>query len=134
MLHTPNVRGGGSVQRGLSAAGSALGFCRLGLAADKRYSLGYRFQIDHDPMKEPMSRDTEKLIDLIRHKDSFHEATNKELNILLTKVEPHQIPLEYRRDLADIIDVMFLTDNVLAANKAHIDRIHQFLIQNTTPC
>ena len=30
----------GSVQQGLSAAGGALGFYRLGLAADKRYSLG----------------------------------------------------------------------------------------------
>jgi len=29
----------GSVQQGLSAAGGALGFYRLGLAADKRYSL-----------------------------------------------------------------------------------------------
>ena len=33
------VRGGGSVQQGLSAARGALGFYRLGLAADKRYSL-----------------------------------------------------------------------------------------------
>ena len=32
-------RWGGSVQQGLSAAGGALGFCSLGLAADKRYSL-----------------------------------------------------------------------------------------------
>lgn len=85
-------------------------------------------------MKEPMSTDTEKLIDLIRNKDFFHEATNKELNILLTKLEPDQIPLEYKKDVADIIDVMFLTDNVFAANKAHVDRIHQFLIQNITPC
>ena len=30
----------GSVQQGLSAAGGALGFYRLGLSADKRYSLG----------------------------------------------------------------------------------------------
>jgi hypothetical protein len=34
------VTAGGSVQRGLSAAGGALGFYQLGLAADKRYSLG----------------------------------------------------------------------------------------------
>ena len=40
MPHTPTVRGGGSIQQGLSAAGGALGFYQLGLAADKRYSVG----------------------------------------------------------------------------------------------
>lgn len=33
------IPAGGSVQQGLSAAGGALGFYQLGLAADKRYSL-----------------------------------------------------------------------------------------------
>lgn len=36
--------GRGSVQQGLSAAGGALGFCSLGLAADKRYSFGMKLQ------------------------------------------------------------------------------------------
>ncbi|UUZ66826.1 hypothetical protein LP416_17115 [Polaromonas sp. P2-4] len=33
------IPAGGSIQQGLSAAGGALGFFQLGLAADKRYSL-----------------------------------------------------------------------------------------------
>lgn len=81
-----------------------------------------------------MITSTERLIHLILRTESFYEAENVELNSILRELDPQQIPTEYRKEVVKIIDMMFLTNNVPSENEAHVNRIHNYLIQNATPC
>lgn len=81
-----------------------------------------------------MSTNIEKLIKLIQRNDSFHKAENEELNDIFTNLEPEQIPSEYRKDVISIIDMMFLTGNVLSGNRACFENIHEFLMRKVNLC
>lgn len=90
-------------------------------------------QIHYYP-EQSVSKSAEQLIRLIKHKDTFHDIQNKELNSILMKSEPQRIPSEHRKEVAKTIEMTFLTENVLSENRVHIDRMHRYLTNNTMPC
>lgn len=81
-----------------------------------------------------MSAIVERLIYLIQSEDSILQAENIELSSLLARLEPQQIPAANSKEVASVIDMMFLTNNVLAENVAHLNRIHQHLTRSATLC
>jgi hypothetical protein len=76
-----------------------------------------------------MQTNIERLRHLILVKDTFLAAENEELNSLLVRLEPQEIPADLTQEVADIINMMFLTNNVEAKNAAHLERIQQHMTQ-----
>jgi len=68
-----------------------------------------------------MNNDLKALMSLVKEKSEFFEEENKELNTLLRKISPDDVPEDFKQELKELIDMMFLTGNVFAESKGHIE-------------
>ena len=66
-----------------------------------------------------MKNDLKALMSLVKEKSEFFEEDNKELNTLLRKISPDDVPEDFKQELKELIDMMFLTGNVFSENKEH---------------
>ncbi len=71
-----------------------------------------------------MKNDLKALMSLVKEKSEFFEEDNKELNTLLRKISPDDVPEDFKQELKELIDMMFLTGNVFSENKEHIEFMH----------
>ncbi len=74
-----------------------------------------------------MNNDLKALMSLVKEGSEFFEKENKELNRLLIKISPDDVPDDFKQELKEVIDMMLLTGNVFAANKEHIDILYSKL-------
>lgn len=74
-------------------------------------------------VEDHIVRDTNICIlrNLISKSDSFHHNEARQLNILLSKLHPRDIPKDLYQELSEIIDMLFLTNNVFVQCKNRID-------------
>lgn len=75
-----------------------------------------------------MTNDLEKLIGLVRDTTNFTAEECRELQVILEKIEPKNIPDDFIVELKDIIDMMFHTNNVFFENKDKIDAFYKALV------
>ena len=76
-----------------------------------------------------MSTNVDCLIGMLDNTRVFQSKDIRALNELLSKARAEEIPDNYREDLLDLIDMMFMCGNVYAHTGGQIDQLHDSLIK-----
>jgi hypothetical protein len=75
-----------------------------------------------------MKNHLEKLIVLVRNTTDFTVEESQELQLLLSDIKPNEIPENFIVELKEIIDMMFLTNNIFFENCDKVDAFYKALV------